>query len=285
MNERIAKSLSRAHLHDETLMGPLRKLLMGLAHVICPDGELEKWVFRGVSNTKHRLEPAIARLARAPNDIYDLERRAFTKFRQRALTRLGAENILYLNEAISQMNGKFQGSPIKPEGYCQSQGEAYVWTALMQHSGLPTRLLDWTESPWIALYFASISSEDDEHGMLYALNREELEETHNSRSISPIPLLTRVTRPSNDLIQVAALPYAFGRIEHQLGLFTVSENPGADHAPLIRRRIRNKRAFIFWRVPAQSKAVLRRYLASMNITSSILFPELQGLAESVRGEL
>jgi len=49
------------------------------------------------------------------------------------------------------------------------------WLFLMQHYGLPTRLLDWTDSPLIALYFAvKDKSADDEDGVIYGLMPTEL---------------------------------------------------------------------------------------------------------------
>lgn len=44
------------------------------------------------------------------------------------------------------------------------------WYALAQHHGLPTRLLDWSNSPLVALWMAVEHSADQEDGCIYSIN-------------------------------------------------------------------------------------------------------------------
>jgi hypothetical protein len=45
-----------------------------------------------------------------------------------------------------------------------------AWWELMQHHGAPTRLLDWTRSPFVALWFALLTDDNDSDGALWVID-------------------------------------------------------------------------------------------------------------------
>jgi hypothetical protein len=81
--------------------------------------------FRGQADSSWRLRPKLHREPQPKRDVRILE----DEFRQEFIVR--APSL----------------SPERPEN-------SWDWYFLMQHSGAPTRLLDWTESALMALYFA-----------------------------------------------------------------------------------------------------------------------------------
>lgn len=58
---------------------------------------------------------------------------------------------------------------VRSPDYRLSHVSTFEWLCLMQHYGTPTRLLDWTESVLVALYFA-VARDPEEDGELYVLN-------------------------------------------------------------------------------------------------------------------
>ncbi|MGF7140863.1 FRG domain-containing protein [Roseimarinus sediminis] len=164
-----------------------------------------------------------------------------------------------------------------------------------QHYGLPTRLLDWTYSPFIAAHFATNDiSRYDKDAVIWLLNfvkinhllpppfRTVLEqEKANAFTIemieNAVPTINQFDRLTKDeLLLFFEPPSIDDRIINQFAFFSAMSNPIAplenwlsSHPDLYKRII----------IPAQLKWEVRDKLDQANITERILFPGLDGLAK------
>ena len=90
--------------------------------------------FRGISDGAYQLLPKLLRDGKSIDQVFDREQRLLSRFRQRSLA-------------------------YWPEGYPQNDWEHLF---AMQHFGLPTRLLDWSENIFVAAHFALASSQSND---------------------------------------------------------------------------------------------------------------------------
>jgi len=69
------------------------------------------------------------------------------------------------------INSRFRMMAKVRHANCPTSDDAFPWLFLMQHYRLPTRLLDWSESPLVAVYFATeAEAGDDTDAALWALS-------------------------------------------------------------------------------------------------------------------
>jgi hypothetical protein len=94
--------------------------------------------------------------------------------------------------------------------------EKFKWLQLAQHHGLPTRLLDWTQNPCIALYFACEYLDND--GVVYAFNPRDL----NRLSLPRAKIEIVDPEEHSEIIDQY---FALGGSERKRGLKTIAVKP------------------------------------------------------------
>lgn len=171
----------------------------------------------------------------------------------------------------------------------------FEWLFVMQHYGLATRLLDWSENPLVGLYFAVNKPEEQEvDGVLWLLAPAEPNERSGYRSIvdgeipafddeilrnySPQALSSE--RGSRLLPMAAISPRNNRRMQAQFGVFTISHR-----SDILINQITNDgaRQDHIWRyiIPATEKASILNELSIIGVNRFYLFPELESIAECV----
>jgi hypothetical protein len=159
----------------------------------------------------------------------------------------------------------------------------------MQHHGAPTRLLDWSLSPYIALYFA-VERDWDCDGVVwgFAINelRRRMSEEHGAHNATTDPKLSGwFDTPAAPVhVSVVSSEHYSERMSRQQGLFTVCTQILADHADAIGRWLPGEegRAHSFKLIiPKAAKPDFLRRLRRLNLTALALFPGPDGLGRSL----
>jgi hypothetical protein len=178
---------------------------------------------------------------------------------------------------------------------CPAYDDLVGWLILARHFGLPTRLLDWSMSPLIALYFA-LEDCGDSDGALWALNPGGL----NCDMIGEDRLLIVDEPRVRELVALAFEPdpsvhlkslssttgvvLAVGarevdaRVMVQQGALTIH----GDDIDLAKRPVDGYPWLVGFLVKHAAKAVLRENLRRLGFTRSGLFPDLGSLAQDLK---
>jgi len=165
----------------------------------------------------------------------------------------------------------------------------WEWLFLMQHYGLPTRLLDWSESALIGLYFALRDHRGDADAAVWVLNPWWL----NKQSLGQYEVpaagdeLVAEWAPRQDGRVKAKLPVAIKpvhatvRISVQKGFFTIH---GTERGALDRLAGRGNKGPQLRKliIPKHAIADMRRDLSIAGITETVIFPELDGLCREIK---
>jgi hypothetical protein len=227
--------------------------------------------FRGQSNAEWLLEPSFMRSVKhrrvSPEPATRLEKDALDAFKAQAHLFVRP----YLLDKVKT---------------------TACWWALMQHHGAPTRLLDWTISPFVALYFAAQFDPDEKPGAIWCFCSHRLKGTFEAAH-DEIPEFEHPEAPAwydkwldklRDQRIVIPLTFNYASTERlvaQQGRFTMSFAIGSGQDCIGDAVGEHAKMFI---IPHECKQELLLRLREMNITGATLFPGVDGLGRSI-GEL
>ncbi len=161
---------------------------------------------------------------------------------------------------------------------------------LMQHHYVPTRLLDWTVSPYVAAYYAC-KDNIEKNGAVWILHggvlHEQMKNAYNVESVPPVnPREDYFIQPNSTAEIFFASPiFKTDRMVAQQGVFTVCRNVGGIQHKIICDVIaksEKQRHFVKIIIPHDQKVEFLRKLRVMNITANSLLPGLDGLGQSVK---
>ena len=219
-----------------------------------------RYVFRGVPRGEHGLDSSLQSGGFEPH-----EKHLLTSFRKYALR--------------NAVHGDW----------------VWNWLSLAKHHGLPTRLLDWTYSPFVAMHFATQRLGDfDVDAAIWCVDFRRTNELlpsplrklldRDDANIFTTEMLNRVATTldefdalsKDDFVLFFEPPSLDERIVNQFALFSLPSSPRLSLETFLARHEGSYRRIV---IPAEMKWEVRDKLDQANITERVLFPGLDGLSQ------
>jgi hypothetical protein len=216
----------------------------------------ENWAFRGQADSKW---PLMSTLGRYLNNYVDEK---YWKMQEERILRIFQRKAHLFLTHVPDLSNTFQ------------------WLALMQHHGAPTRLLDFTWSPYVATFFALERTTTP--AAVWAINPEKLvgfgARQERFEEFLENPKLGAIGQGEPFIMNK--------RLIAQSGTFIVARDPATPIEDIVSRFNRPEDTLVKFELSAELvRPVAMRTLYSMNITQATLFPGLDGLARSFAYEL
>lgn len=229
------------------------------------------FLFRGMSNNEYQLLPGVFRKNASEKAIY-------TTY---------AKEMVLLKFFIQEASA-----------YLTIPSNDYVrWAEYAQHFGVPTRFLDWSSNPLVALYFCC-KNNPDAHGTVWVLNWENYERitvpkqnlSHTSKD--RITCVKELLEEKSDLdYPIIYTPsYVDSRMSAQGSYFMVWGRKQDPLDKLILESIANSielnKNTCLWQfsVPANNKKKILRSLDNIGINEKTLFPGLDGIGRYIENK-
>lgn len=228
-------------------------------------GGFEKIWFRGIADHEYGLEPSIYR--KSENAV--IEKQLMNRFKSKALPFIEDKNM----------------------------SSYWEWLFIMQHYGVPTRLLDWSESALVSLAFAVIYRENHHNGHdagLWCLdpiklNRDfvkgillnELIPSITDKTVKKIQTYEDENIPAEYPIAIYG-PLNSTRIVAQKGVFTLF--PFIDKFKLEDLPVSHNFLVKFVIKEAHIEQI-KNELITMGITENSIYPGLDSIAKEINREI
>jgi hypothetical protein len=199
-----------------------------------------RWIFRGVTNKAHALIPTIGR----PGTRKDLD---------------SGEDKPYDEDKAVAMFERFKR---EARPHLRHAATGWLeWLAIAQHHGLGTPLLDWSDSPLVAAYFAvepaGIIRGVETDAALYGIGRPHVVESDFEKW------------PDGQDVVAYYPPHLTPRITTQRGLFTIHRIPDVPWTPIRLRK---------WVIPSEVCIHIKLALHRAGVNRASLFPDTDGIA-------